>query len=133
VNNRVVARYADGRVVKGSTSDFVQTKDVFHVAVADAPPGSKPQLIQVKDLKAVFFVKDLVGRPEYQPRQKFDAGQPVAGRKINVVFKDGEVLLGTTQGYQPGRPGFFMVPADSESNIERCYVVAVATRDITLL
>jgi hypothetical protein len=128
-----VARYADGRVLKGSTSDFVQTKDVFHVAVADAPPGSKPQPIQVKDLKAVFFVKDLVGRPEYQPRQEFGAGQPVAGRKISVVFKDGEVLLGTTQGYQPGRAGFFMVPADSGSNIERCYVVAAATRNITLL
>ncbi len=28
------------------------------------------------------------------------------GRKIKVVFKDGEVLAGTTTGYQPGRPAF---------------------------
>ena len=133
MNNRVVARYADGRVVKGSPADFVPTKDVFHVAVVDAGPGSKPVQIQMKDLKAVFFVKDFVGRPEYQPRQEFDPRRPLAGRKISVVFKDGEALLGTTQGYQPNRPGFFMLPADPESNIERCYILAAATREITLL
>jgi hypothetical protein len=44
------------------------------------------------------------------------------GRKIGVVFKDGEVLVGTTQGYDRSRPGFFVVPADAESNDERVYV-----------
>ena len=133
MNNKVVARFADGRVVKGSTSDFVPTKDVFHVAVVGAAPGTKPVQIQTKDLKAVFFVRDFVGRAEYQPRQEFDTGRPSAGRKIKIVFKDGEVLVGTTNGYQPNRPGLFMQPADPESNIERCYVVAAATREITLL
>jgi small nuclear ribonucleoprotein (snRNP)-like protein len=133
LNNKVVARFADGRVVKGSTSDFVPTKDVFHVAAVDAAPGSKPLKIQTKELKAVFFVKDLVGKPEYQMHQVFDPGRPLTGRKVKVVFKDGEVLLGTTQGYEPNRPGLFMLPADQDSNIERCYVVAAATRKITLL
>jgi Family of unknown function (DUF6982) len=133
LNNKVVARFADGRVVKGSTSDFVPTKETFHVAVVDAAPGSKPLKIQTKELKAVFFVKDLVGRPEYQPRQEFDPERPLAGRKVKVVFRDGEVLVGTTQAYQPNRPGLFMLPADSDSNIERCYIVAAATLEITLL
>lgn len=133
MNNKIVARFADGRVVKGSTSDFIPMRDVFHVAVVDAAPGSKPLQVQMKDLKAVFFVKDFVGRPEYQPRQEFDPGRPTTGRRIKVVFNDGEVLVGTTQGYQPNRPGLFVQPADRESNIERCYVVAAATREITLL
>jgi hypothetical protein len=55
------------------------------------------------------------------------------GRKIRVRFKDGEVLVGTTQGYQPGRPGFFLVPADPGSNIERCYVISAATDEVTFL
>ena len=51
-----------------------------------------------------------------------------------MVFADGEVIVGTTQGYQPGRPGFFMVPADqADNNIERCYVVTAATSEVTLL
>jgi uncharacterized protein DUF6982 len=66
--------------------------------------------------------------------REFDPGRPVAGgRKIKVVFSDGEVLVGTTQGYQPNRPGLFVLPANLDSNIERCYVVAAATREITLL
>jgi hypothetical protein len=133
MNNKVVARFADGRIVKGSTSDFVPTKEVFHVAAADAASGSKPLKIQTKELKAIFFVRDFVGRPEYQAHQKFDPGRPLPGRKVKVVFKDGEVLVGTTQGYDPNRPGLFLLPADGDSNIERCYVVAAATRKITLL
>jgi hypothetical protein len=133
MNNKVVARFADGRVVKGSTSDFVPTKEVFHVAVADAGPRSKPLEIQTKELKAVFFVKDFVGKPEYQARQEFDPGHARPGRKVKVVFTDGEVLVGTTQAYDPNRSGLFMLPADPDSNIERCYVVAAATKEITLL
>jgi hypothetical protein len=131
--NRIVARFADGRMIKGSTSDFVATKDAFHVVASDAPPGSKPLLVQIKDLKAVFFVKDFAGRPQHQARQEFDPARPVAGRKIKVTFKDGEVLIGTTQGYQPSRPGFFITPADQDSNTERCFVVAASAQEITLL
>ena len=131
--NKVVARYADGRMVKGLTNDFIAGKEQFHVAVVDAPPGSKPVEVQTKDLKAVFFVKDFSGNPQHRRRQEFDPKRPPTGRKIKVVFKDGELMVGTTQGYQPGRPGFFLVPADPEANAERCYVVAAATREISFL
>ena len=133
--NKIVARFRDGQLVKGSTSDFVPTKEFFHVAAADAAPGTKPQLVHVKDLKAVFFVKDFTGRPDYTPTNEFENDRTPAGsRKIKVVFADGEVIVGTTQGYQPSRPGFFMVPADAASNnIDRCYVVAASTSEVTLL
>jgi hypothetical protein len=128
--NKVVARFADGRVVKGTTSDFVPGKETFHVDQAGAPQGTRPVAVGVKDLKAVFFVKDLRGKPQHVERNTFDVSRPPAGRRVRVVFQDGEVLAGTTQGYQPGRPGFFMVPADTDSNIDRCYVVLAATREI---
>ena len=120
-------------MVKGSTSDFVPTKDVFHVAADGAGAGAAPTRIQLAELKALFFVKDFAGIPKRRSRNEFVDGRPVAGRKIQVVFKDGETLIGTTQGYQPGRPGFFMVPADPDANTERCYIVAAATRSVTLL
>lgn len=130
--NKVIARFADGRVVKGMTADFFPTKDSFHVTPA-APAGEKPLEIQTKDLKALFFVKDFAGDPKHVERNEFDPSRPQAGRRIKVVFKDGEVLVGTTTGYQRGRPGFFLVPADAGSNIERCYVVTAATREVGFL
>jgi hypothetical protein len=131
--NKVVARFADGRLVKGDTADFVPGKELFHISPATAPAGSKPVEIRTKELKALFFVKDFVGDAQRVDRIAFDHSRPAAGRRIRVVFKDGEVLLGTTQGYQPGRPGFFVLPADSGSNIERCYVVTSATEHVELI
>ena len=131
--NKVVARYADGRIVKGVTADFSPAKDTFHVSVATEQAGAKSVEIHTKDLKALFFVKDFGGNPQHVERNEFDPSHPPAGRRIRVVFRDGEILVGTTTGYQPGRPGFFLVPADASSNNERCYVVAAATQEISFL
>jgi hypothetical protein len=131
--NRVIARFADGRMIKGVTTDFVPTKDRFHVTDASAAPGSKAVEIETKDLKALFFVKEFAGSLKHSDRNAFDPAHPVAGRRIMVRFKDGEVLVGTTLGYQPGRPGFFLLPANPDSNTERCYVVAAAATEIEFL
>lgn len=129
--NQVVARCQDGRTLKGITNDFVPAKDQFHLLLAGSPPGAAPVEVLVSSLKAVFFVRDLQGSPDHKESNTFD--RPMVGRKIRVVFHDGEELIGTTNGYQPGRPGFFVFPADSASNNERCFVVTAATKEISFL
>ena len=131
--NKIVARYADGRLVKGVTSDFFPGRETFHVSVAAAAPGTGPVEIHVKDLKALFFVKDYAGDPKRVERMEFDPTRPPAGRRLRVVFNDGEVMVGTTQGYQPGRQGFFVIPADTGANTERCYVVSASTKEVAFL
>jgi hypothetical protein len=131
--NRVVARYQDGRSAKGMTNDFFPNKDRFHLLPADAPPGAKPAEILVADLKALFFVKEFAGDPKHKKTNTPEGVKPPPGRKVQVTFKDAEVIVGTTQGYQAGRPGFFLVPIDPASNNERCYVVSAAAKDIKLL
>ena len=36
--NKVVARYVDGPVVKGTTADFFPNKEIFHLSVTGAAP-----------------------------------------------------------------------------------------------
>jgi hypothetical protein len=127
--NKVVARYRDGKVIKGSTTDFLPTRDTFHV---HPEGGGAAQVVKHGDLKAIFFVRDFAGNPAHRDKNEFDPEKPVIGRKIRVVFTDGEVMVGTTQGYQPGRPGFFVVPADPNSNAERCYVLTAATKEVVM-
>jgi hypothetical protein len=86
----------------------------------------------LSELKAVFFVKDFIGDAQYNDRKEFAAAQVPVGRKVTVRFRDGETLVGTTQGYDRSRPGFFLVPADPHSNIERCFVVGGATAEVAL-
>lgn len=133
MQNKIVARYQDGRMLKGVTADFMPNKEVFHLVPMDAPSGQKPVTVNINELKAVFFVKDYAGNANYKEKQQFDPAKPVAGRKIKVVFKDGESLIGTTQGYQPGRQGFFVFPADPKSNAERFYVVSVAAKEVSFV
>lgn len=130
--NKIVARYADGRMVKGTTVDFFPTKDLFHVSVTE---NGAARLVEVslKELKALFFVRDFSGDPKHVQTNEFDSSKPAPGRKLKVIFTDGEVLVGTTTGYQPGRPGFFIVPADAASNTERCYVVTAHTREVSFI
>lgn len=131
--NKVVAHFVDGRIVKGTTGDFSPAKDLFHLSVLNTPAEADPMEVHTPELKALFFVKDYTGDPAYVDRKEFDPSHPPAGRRIRVVFMDDEVLVGTTTGYSPGRPGFFIEPADTDSNNERCYVVAASTKEISFL
>jgi hypothetical protein len=133
IQNKIVVRYQDGRVSKGFTSNFTPNKDLFHLSPLGAPPGLKPLDVRVKDLKAIFFVKDFAGDRDYNENKTFDESRPVVGKKIQVIFRDGEVLIGTTQGYQAGRAGFFVFPADRQSNIDRFFVIAAATRSVSFI
>ena len=131
--SKIVARYQDGRIVKGFTSDFLPTKDHMHVVPVGAAPNAAPNEVSIKDLKAIFFVKDFQGNAQHHDVNEFDPQKPVPGRKLRVVFKDGETLVGTTQGYQPGRPAFFLIPADPAANTERCFVISSATREVSFV
>jgi Family of unknown function (DUF6982) len=129
---KTVVHYRDGRILKGFSSEFQPHREVFQLAAADSPSAEVVE-VWVPDLKAVFFVKDLVGNPRQVDSSDFDPDRPVAGRKVRVRFQDGEQLVGTTESYDAGRKGFFLVPAEARSNIEDCYVVIAATREITFL
>ncbi len=129
---RVVVRYADGRILKGYTHDFFPNKDRFHLFLASRS-GEQGVEISLKDLKAVFLVRDFAGDPEYAERKKYLNGEKATGRKLEVTFQDGEVMVGSTLGYDRNRPGFFLLPADSKSNNIRVFVVASALKQVRQL
>ncbi len=126
--------YIDHRIERGYTSDFRPDKALFHLVVKE---GNKEKSIPVKiaDLKAVFFVKELMGKSRARPVEKktFDdiKDKTLLGKKVKVEFTDGEVLYGLTMGYSPQRQGFFFTPIDPESNNERIFAVISAVKDIT--
>lgn len=124
MHNTVVVHFEDGRIVKGTSNDFFPARPSFHLNSAETGEVSE---IELQGLKAVFFVKDLVGAGRQDDQ---DAERVGYGRRIKVVFKDGETIFGYTSGYAPGRPAFFMFPADAESNNEKIFVIAAATTEI---
>ena len=130
-NNLVVARYRNGQVVKGYTRDFFPDRPQFHVLSKGVP-----QAIAVKtaELKGVFFVRDLVGNRLRHKNRRFPAQDsgPQLGRRIAVLFEDGELLIGHSQTYSLERPGFFVFPLDPNGNNLRVYVLRAATKQVKL-
>ena len=126
---KVVARYANGALLKGFTQDFLPNKDRFHLHLAEKA-ASEAKEVLLKELKAIFFVQDFGGNPQYNERKKYAEGEKPAGRRVEVTFKDGEVLVGSTLGYDPSRPGFFFFPADPRSNNIRVFAVSPSVKNV---
>jgi hypothetical protein len=119
---KVVVRYSDGKLIKGFTQDFFPNKEHFHLVPADSPSNGTIE-VSTKELKAIFVVRDFSGDPLYNERKKYIEGEKPSGKKVEVTFTDGEVLVGSTLGYDPKRQGFFLFPADPKSNNIRVYAV----------
>jgi hypothetical protein len=131
VQNLVVARYHDGRIIKGTTYDFGPQKKGFHV-VPLGEEGRKVSEVLFSDLKAVFFVKSLEGKQD-RPLTKDvseEKAEPRAQMKVKITFLDGETLKGTTQGYNLEREGFFIVPLEADSNNQRIFVISKAVKEV---
>jgi hypothetical protein len=119
--NRAVVAFLDGRRLKGFLFNFSAVKETFHL-FADEMGRQKSGIdVMVRDLKAVFFVKDFSGNPDYQ--ETVDSTAPRHGRKIEVEFRDGEKVSGMTDAYNPQKLGFFIFPLDPRSNNLRIFVV----------
>lgn len=125
---RVVARYADGLVLKGYTHSFDPNGEVFPLRLRDAREGDEPVHVRLSDLKALFFVDDFDGESDYSERKEFLV--PNAGRRLVVRFADGEVLVGTSLTYHPARRGFFLFPGDPFSNNNKVFVIAAAVVEV---
>jgi hypothetical protein len=129
IDNKVVARYLDGRVLKGITRDFSPNRVSFHVEVHGS--GEIVEL-RCRQLKALFFVRSLDGDPTRQDLLGFVEGpaETAQGRKIAVRFRDNEFVCGYTLSWSPDREGFFMFPSDAGSNNQRIYVVTTSTDEV---
>ena len=124
---KIIAKYKDGSTLKGSTDDFSPDKNNFHFR----PLEGKTVLVDVEDLKALFFVKSFEGNKNRKPRYK-DA-RPWGGIKVKVVFIDGEEVVGYTLHHSVDKQGFFVIPADLQNNNEKIFVITSATKDISFL
>jgi len=132
--NKVVVKYLDGRIAKGSTLDLdPDNRNFFHLDIVETnEEGKNPGLrtIDIRDLKAIFFVKDFAGRPDYEERNEFLPGDEKGGTKVTIEFSDGEKLNALSLGFKRVKKGFFVNPVDPESNNERIFIISDTVKEM---
>lgn len=123
---KLVIRYKDGRIVRGITDNFWPTRPSFHVQDVGRVEGSESVEIHLTDLKAVYVVKDFAGQPgggERGDRVSCLENLRANGTPLRVRFRDGESVLGSSMSYDPEAIGFFLFPANPNSNNLRVFVI----------
>lgn len=129
--NMVVARFADGRLVKGSSLDVNQNRPTCHLRTEDG----EMVLVKLDELKALFFVKSLTGDAKHVDTGDIDAVDPrLRGtRLVEATFDDGEKIVGLTNHFPPTARYFFITPVDTAGNNLRVLVNRGRLRDIQLV
>jgi hypothetical protein len=126
---RVVVRYAEGQTLKGYTQDFHPSRSHFNFRSTPAGLSDGTVVVPLVRLKAVFFVRDFDGNPDYVERKDLGC-DPQRGRRIEVTLNDDEVIVGTTLNYRSDGQGFFVTPVDPNANNIRVFVVANSVRQV---
>jgi len=131
--SKIVVRYMNGTTLKGFTQNFFPNKPTFHLTPLESEGGKGIVEVPLDRLKAIFFVRDFAGDKTFQEKKRPAEGEKPQGRLIEVTCKDGVVIVGTTTGYDPKRPGFFLFPVDRNSNNTKAYIVSAAVANARFL
>ncbi|MEW6584183.1 MAG: hypothetical protein AB1442_01080 [Nitrospirota bacterium] len=132
---RVVLNFLDGRMMKGYADQF----SAKNASVTIVDESSKRHEVDLKELKAVFFVKTFEGDRCRRELKSF-AGSSASGKRVLVRFRDGETLMGYVEGGVPWeksffleskKGGFILKPVDSGSNNIEIFVVSTSVEDVT--
>jgi hypothetical protein len=129
--SKVVVACLDGQRLKGYVFNFSAVRDSLRLFPAENSPHEAGTDVKFQTLKAIFFVKDHEGHREHH--DTYDMKTAGHGRKIEVTFRDGEKIMGSTEAYNPQKPGFFLFPADPEGNNIRIFVVNSNVQKVNIL
>ncbi|MGE5206912.1 MAG: DUF6982 domain-containing protein [Chlamydiota bacterium] len=128
--SKLVVACLDGRRLKGYVFNFSPVRERFRLfPEANSPPDAGKD-VELADLKALFFVRDFAGNPQYREHYDVNGGR---GRRLEVTFKDGEKIIGTTEAWTSQKLGFFLFPADAMTNNLRIFVVNRNVAQVRLL
>jgi hypothetical protein len=115
----VVVHYKDGRTLRGFGENFLPADRDILVRSLEGAVVTVP----LSDVKVVCFVRshatDGLSRHRHPAALLF---QGVPGRRVVVLFKDGERLEGIAAITETPKSGFFLTPLNPESNNLQVFV-----------
>jgi len=125
IKNRIVVRFKDKSVLKGTVSVFSPFHRFFKLELMDGNLVT----IDMDRIKAMFFVKSYEGNKKYTYSYKDELFW--VGDKVMVRFTDGEKLVGYTEQLNCSPRGFFITPADLKGNNKYVFAARSAIKSMT--
>lgn len=131
---KVVVKYLTGEEKTGDLPSFNYTQPFFHLYTPNEEGKPVPSVERLVFVREICFLKKTRDDASLIHTETID--QTVyAGRlstRLVVEFKDGSILNGTTNKYNPNDKGFYLIPLNPADKCERIFVNAeAASRVVT--
>jgi hypothetical protein len=127
---KVVIRFINGDIQKGFVDDFWPSAKMI---LFKDRTGKEAEL-KLKDLKALFYVNRFEGNKKHPEAKQYPTKDSMpAGVAVRIKFKDNEMLEGLASNTSLSSTGFFLTPADPESNNKRIFVVKSALEEYVVI
>ena len=134
-SHRVVVAMMDRKRARGFVYNFSPLATSFYLFPSEAEDAKFASLVELKDVKAIFFVHTHEGnkaRREAQRKAPLDPKKSrVRGHRMKITFADGEEMIAATENYNPSRLGFFAYPLEADSNNLRIFIVNANVGQVT--
>ncbi len=115
----LAVHFKDGHTLTGF-GDAFDERDT-EIQVRDGS-GEGSVTVYLHQVKVVCFVQDLYSTGVIRNRETPPILHTPAGRRAEVVFRDGEKLNGTVALNEPPTHGFFVTPLNRNANSLKIYV-----------
>jgi hypothetical protein len=127
---KVVIRLLNGQIKKGFVDDFWPSAK--HILFKDR--NGKEEDLQLKELKALFYVDRFEGNKKHSEAKQYPSREAMpSGVAVRIKFKDNEMIEGLASNTSMFSTGFFLTPADPDSNNKRIFVVKSALEEYVVI
>lgn len=130
MRQKIVLRLLDGTMEKCSIYSHFSAA-YRSVKVLDTEGRLKT--VELKDVKAIFFVREHDGNALYKPNREFTEDSPKAGTMVKVTFPDGEVIRGRALNLNANGGGFYLFPPDPLDNNLKIFVPRAPGTEVEVL
>ena len=118
-DEKLVVHFLEGGTIQGFGENFLPGEG--EILLQDLQ--GTIHHIELRKVKVICFVKDFrTVRAEGDRKDTRFLYQATSGRKLNLVFKDGEHLEGTAALRERPAQGFFLTPLSDQTNNLQIYV-----------
>jgi hypothetical protein len=129
---KVLVRLRSGELIKGDLLSLNVARPSFYL-VAEKDDGKTNTItVNMDSLKAIFFLKkeekDTSVVHTETIEQSVVAG--LHGFRLDVEFRDGEMIHGSAHKYNPTDKGFYMVPLNPAERYDRIYINAAWVKKV---
>jgi hypothetical protein len=126
---KVIIQDKGGRIFEGYTDNFSPSIPCFHIFQRSDESTYTHTKVYFDGLKLIFFEHDHEDIPFDNDDEHLPINQISSGRKLEITFHDGEVIIGTWIDCSPNNHGFFLL-TDGNNITKRVFVCNASIRKI---